>query len=265
MRDHEKIQLSFSGDVKQTFEFDNNQVSVDHNFALLHETLRKLKSGKNFGKSTVLWEGVSSDIVLAFLDSYKLTSNRIRLDVIREYIERQNQSGMFQDWSVSLRLTSSSTIKSSKKDKDKKNEVKHPLNGQPTFIADFSLIGESYKNSGVAFRDLKEGQNELATKGSSNAILDKASRIVDLDADVNTDEAKIKKLRKEKGTPLLVLMPLDPRVSSRLNHVNPLLGFGIIFPELENEAKFEYAARPPKNSNAEEVPQQSDDPADVIE
>ncbi len=263
MRDHEKIQLSFSGDVKQTFEFDNNQVSVDHNFNLLHETLKKLKLGKSLGKSTVLWENVSSDIILAFLDSYKLTSNRIRLDIIRDYIERQNQSGVFQNWSVSLRLTSSSTVKSSKKEKNTRKEVNHRLHGLPTFRTDLSSIDESFKNSGVAFRDLKEGQNELATKGSSNAILDKASRIVDLDADVNTDELEIKKLRKAKGTPLLVFMPLDPRVSSRLNHDTPLLGFGIIFPELENEVKFEYAARPPKNSDAEEEPQQSDDHDDV--
>src|SRR5690606_16218592 len=111
----------------------------------------------------------------------------------------------------------------------------------------------------------KEHVKELSTKGSSNAILDKASRIVDLDANVNTDEPTIKELRKSKGTPLLVLMPLDPRVSTRLNHSSPLLGFGIIFPELENEAKFEYAARPPKSSDAEEEPQQSDDLDDANE
>lgn len=263
MRDHEKIQLSFSGDVKQTFEFDNNDVSVDHNSGLLHETLRKLKNSKIQGKSTVLWEDISSDIILTFLDSYKLTSDRIRLDVIRDYIERQNQLGVFQNWSVALRLTSSSSVKSSKKDKNTKKDIKHPLHGQPTFRTDFSLIDGSFRNAGVAFRDLKEGVNELTTKGSSNAILDKASRIVDLDATVNTDEKEIKKQRKEKGTPLLVLMPLDPRVSSKLNHSAPILGFGIIFPELENEAKFEYAARPPKNSDAEEEPQQSDDPDDI--
>lgn len=252
MRDHEKIQLSFSGDVKQTFEFDNNQVSVDHNFRLLHETLRKLENGKIQGKSTVLWEDVSSDIIISFLDSYKLTSDRIRLDVVRDYIERQNQSGVFQNWSVAIRLTSSSTVKSSKKGE------KHALHNSPTFITDLSLIDNALQKVGVAFRDLKEGVKELSTKGSSNAILDKASRIVDLDAEVDTDEKEIKKQRKEKGTPLLVLMPLDPRVSTKLNHETPLLGFGIIFPELENEAKFEYAARPVQ-TEFEEILQEDDD------
>ncbi len=258
MRDHEKIQLSFSGEVKQTFEFDNSQVSVDHNFNLLHETLRKLKNGKIQGKSTVLWEDISSDIVLTFLDSYKLTSNRIRLDVIREYIASQNHSGVFRKWSVAIRLTSSSTVKSSKKGE------KHPLHNSPTFTTDLSFIDNTFQKAGVAFRDLKEGAKELSTKGSSNAILDKASRIVDLNANVNTDEPTIKELRKAKGTPLLVLMPLDPRVSTKLNNSTPLLGIGIIFPELENEAKFEYAARPVR-PDFEENNQESDDPDDINE
>lgn len=253
MRDHEKIQLSYSGEVKQTYEFDNNQKSVIANFSLLRETLKKLKNGKWKGKSTVLWENISSDIIMDFLDSYKLTSDRIRLDVIRDYIEKQNHSGIFNKWSVAIRLTSSKIVMSSKKGE------KHPLNGSPTFIADLSFVDESLKNAGVPFRDLVDGVAELATRGSSNAILDKTSRIIDLDADIHTKEEDIKKIRKKKGTPLLVLMPLDPRVSQKLHHDTPLVGFGIIFPELENEVKFEYAARPLK-SEFEENPQESDDP-----
>jgi hypothetical protein len=252
MRDHEKIQLSFSGDVKQTFEFDNNQVSVDSNFKLLHETLRKLKAGEIQSKSTVLWKDVNSDIILEFLDSYKLTSDKIRLDLIRDYIARQNQSGIFRNWSVAVKLTSSSTVRSLKK------EGKHPLHDHPTFFTDLSFVDSKLKKAGVAFRDLREDIKELSTKGSSNAILDKASRIVDLDVGIGTDEKEIKKQRKEKGTPLLVLMPLDPRVSKKLRHDTPLLGFGIIFPELENESKFEYAARPLQNQ-FEVIPQEDDD------
>ena len=137
MRDHEKIQLSFSGEVKQTFEFDNNQESVARNFSLFHETLKKLKNGNIDGKSTVLWENISSDVIISFLDSYKLTSDKIRLDVIRDYIESQNKSDFFKYWSVAVRLTSSNTVKSSKKGQ------KHPLNGSYTFTTDFSFIDES--------------------------------------------------------------------------------------------------------------------------
>lgn len=258
MKDHEKIQLSFSGEVKQTYEFDNNQESVDWNFKILRNTLQKL-SGGDEKRSSVLWEDVSSEVVLTFLESYRLTSNRMRTDVIRDYIEKQNQAGLFNNWSIALRLTSSTTVKSTKKGE------KHPLNGSPTVVTSFLFADSSINEAGVAFRNLSDGVNELATKGSSNAILDKASRIQDLQASTATGEEEIKSLRKKKGSPLLVLMPLDPRVSSKLRHDVPIVGFGIIFPELDNEAKFEYAARPPKNSDAENKLQESDDPEDKDE
>lgn len=255
MRDHEKIQLSFSGEVKQTFEFDNSQASVDWNYKLFEETLKKLKKGEIRGKSSVLWRNVDSELVLSFLESYKLTSNRIRLDVIKEYIELQNQSKHFENWSVALRLTSRSTVQSTQKGN------KHPLNDSPTYMIDLDFVDPSLKNAGVAFRDLNEGPSELFTKGSSNAILDKTSRIVDLDVNVNTNEPRIKEIRKQKGTPLLVLMPIDPRVAKGLNHETPLVGFGIIFPEIDNEAKFEYAARP-LQADFEESSQEDDDTQD---
>ena len=98
----------------------------------------------------------------------------------------------------------------------------------------------------------------LVTKGSSNAILDKESRIIDLDANAKTSESEIKAKRKEKRNPLLVLLPLDPRVSSKLDTNTPIVGFGIVFPELENEQKYEYAARP-LIDDFENSPQQSDE------
>ena len=246
MREHEKIQLSFSGETKQTFEFDNNQESVDWNFNLLESILKRLKNSK-IERSYVLWENIESEIILNFLDSYKLKSNRIRIDVIRDYIKKQNRNGEFKHWSVALRLSSSGIIKS-------KN---HHLDGSPTLCKTFELADDSVTDAGIAFRNLKEGFTELVTQGKSNAILDKASRIVDLEATIKTSEKDLKALRKEKGNPLLILMPLDPRVSQKLKPDIPLLGFGIIFPELENEAKFEYAARP--MLDFEEVLQEDDD------
>ena len=52
-------------------------------------------------------------------------------------------------------------------------------------------------------------------------------------------------------------MPIDPRISDKLNPTTPITGFGVIFPEFEDEEKFEYAARP-LNDFDEEV-QQDDD------
>lgn len=258
MKEHDKIQLSFSGEVKQTFEFDNIQESVNSNFKLLVDTLHKLGPAQEVNQSASLWGNIDSEVVITFLDNYKLYSDRIRLDVIRDYIDKQNQSGLFKNWSVAVRLSSNKVVRSTKKGK------KHILDGKPVVSIDLSFIDELLTTAGVPFRDLEERGKELVTRGSSNAILDKASRIIDLSASTSTSEEEIKKMRKEKGTPLLILMPLDPRVSSRLSDNVPITGFGIVFPELDNEAKFEYAARPQK-SDYEETLQESDDPDDKYE
>ena len=59
-------------------------------------------------------------------------------------------------------------------------------------------------------------------------------------------------------------MPLDPRVSDSLDDTTPIVGFGILFPKLNNEETYEYAARPVLDNFEEEV-QTSDDPADEDE
>jgi hypothetical protein len=99
-------------------------------------------------------------------------------------------------------------------------------------------------------------------KEGKNAILDKSARIVDLGLKTSDEEEKIKQKRKELGTPLLVIMPLDPRISSALNENVPLIGYGIQFPELDGEVRYEYAARPVR-PDFDEAPQESDDPEDV--
>lgn len=250
MRDHEKIQLGYSGETKQTYVFDNDQTTVNINFQLLKNTLRRLNGGiKNETKGKVMsivWQNISSEIAIEFLASYKNRSNFLSTDVMKDYIITQNKSDKLKKWSVALVLNTSDTIRT----KNKKME------GLPSLKISLELADGSMVTSGIPFRNLT-GINELAVPDSKNAILDKASRILDLDATIKTAEKDIKELRKQSKTPLLILMPIDPRISDKLNHTSPITGFGIIFPEFEDEEKFEYAARP-FNDFDEEV-QQDDD------
>lgn len=251
MRDHEKIQLGYSGETKQTYVFDNDQNTVNLNFELLRNTVKRLKGGiKNETKEkirSIVWKNISSEIVKDFLASYQNRSNYLRTDVMREYIGTQNRSGKLKNWSVALVLTTSDKVRTPKNEK---------MNELPTLNVSFELADGSQVSSGVPFRNL-EGSMELAVRDSKNAILDKSSRILDLDISTSTKEDKIKELRKKSKTPLLVLMPIDPRISDKLNTATPVTGFGVIFPEFEDEEKFEYAARP-LNDFDEEV-QQDDD------
>src|SRR5690606_18273523 len=93
-------------------------------------------------------------------------------------------------------------------------------------------------------RNLENGLTELSVKGNKNAILDKRARMIDLPFTSEPDEQEIKDKRNSEGRPLLVIMPLDPRVSPELDEDIPLIGFGLIFPEFKGEETYEYAARP---------------------
>lgn len=254
MRDHEKIQLGYSGETKQTYVFDNDQSTVNSNFELLKNTVRRLNGGiKNLTKEkvrSIVWKNVSSEIVKDFLASYQNRSNYLRTDVMRDYIIAQNKSEKLKNWSVALVLTTSGKVRSPKNEK---------MNDLATFNITFELADGSQVSSGVPFRNL-EGLKELAVRDSKNAILDKSSRILDLNIPTSTNEDEIKNLRKRSKTPLLVLMPIDPRISETLMPISPITGFGVIFPEFEDEEKFEYAARP-LNGLDEEV-QQDDDVED---
>ena len=256
MKEHEKIQLSFSGETKQTYEFDIDQDIIKSNYTALKNTLQKLKGGDiksvKSKVSSVLWENVKSETIIDFLSSYRVKSDKIGLDVLRIYIEEQNKSEIFKNWSVGLILNTSSTVRS-----------KTDFEGEPTLIKSFEFSDYILEEVGIASRNLnvQVGGSVLQTRGSSNAILDKASRIIDLEANVDTKEPQIKKLRADSQIPLLVLMPLDPRVSDKLDEAIPLVGFGIVFPELDHEEKFEYAARP-QTEEFEESPQEDDDIAE---
>lgn len=73
-------------------------------------------------------------------------------------------------------------------------------------------------------------------------------------------EKEIKRIRSESGKSLLVIYPLDWREEKGLVEGIPLIGWGIVFPEIENEIKVEFAARPIVNG-AEES--QDDDDTDI--
>ena len=81
--------------------------------------------------------------------------------------------------------------------------------------------------------------------------------MIDLDLPSDSSEQKIKNKRNEKEQPLLVIMPLDPRVSPDLNQSRPLIGFGLIFPDFDGEESYEYAARPMQQDFEDDV--QDDD------
>lgn len=248
MRDHERVQVSFSGKTVQTYSFEKSQQIVNSNYQAFTNLLRGLKNAEiqesATGVNGLLWKKVDSEMVSDFLSSYR--SGYLRSEIIRAYIERQNKSNKLVNWSVAVILNSGKSI-----------TTKGPLGGQPVSLQTFTWDGGNIKG-GLPARNFESSIKELRVKGNKNAILDKRARMVDLQLPSEPSEEDIKLERNSLAIPLLVLMPLDPRISPDLDENTPLVGFGVIFPEFDGEETYEYAARP-LQKEFEDIPQEDDD------
>src|SRR5690606_19503541 len=187
---------------------------------------------------------VNANIVSDFIASYR--SGYIRGDILRAYIEKQNQNGKLTEWSVAVILNTGKTI-----------TTKGDLSGKPVKSHTFTW-SDGNITGGLPARNLQNGLTELSVKGNKNAILDKRARMIDLEFKSEPTEQDIKDKRNSEGKPLLVILPLDPRVTPDLDENLPLIGFGLIFPEFDGEETYEYAARP-QQTEFEEILQEDDD------
>ena len=159
---------------------------------------------------------------------------------MKSYIEKQNDQGILENWSVAVWVNSRN---------DNKLKLKWSLGEFEAGLPTRSFVGKETP--------------QLSVKGNKNAILGKEHRMVDLGFGIGKkpSEDEIKEIRKDLQQPLLVLLPIDSSEYGDIDEGLPIIGLGIIFPIIDSEKKFEYAARP-LNTDFEEEPQKSDDTAD---
>jgi len=239
MREHEKIQVGFSGKLIQTFGFNKSEISANYNdFKYLISRLSKpeLKENRRGDVNFLLWKDINSNLVIDFISTYRNSYHRF--DIIKSYIEKQNEDGLLDKWSIAVSLNTS------------------PKKSTKLYWSDGHI------DVGMSDRNLSDTGREIIVPLKKNAILFKEHKIVDLNTnDKSLTEKKIKEYRKKYGKPLLVFIPINPEKYKGVSDDEPIIGFGLMFPIIETEKKFEYAARP-LNPDFEEEVQQSDDKAD---
>ncbi|NKI26638.1 Z1 domain-containing protein [Arenibacter sp. 6A1] len=239
MREHEKIEVGFSGKLIQTYSFKKRDIEanyMDFKYFISRLNTPELKKNLSNSLSSILWKDVNSSIVLDFLSTYR--NDYHRLDIIKSYIEKQNENGILNQWSVAISLNTKAN----------------------------NLLEFEWKTGkeigGLSKRKLKDQTLELIVGGGKNAILFKEHKLIDLEfKEEPKTENEIKDLRKKSGKPLLIIIPIDPEGFKNEESDAPIIGFGLMFPIIDSEQKYEYAARPIK-PEFEESPQESDDPSD---
>lgn len=240
MREHEKIQVGFSGKLIQTYAFKKSHIDSNYtDFKYLMSRLSdpELKTNNSGAVNALLWKDIESSVITDFISTYR--NDYARFDVIKSYIEKQNQDGLLNKWSVAVSINTKA---------NKSGPIEWNNGSIPAGYSGRKLVGDQTQ--------------ELIVGGGKNAILFKEHKIVDLNYAIEPkNEDEIKQLRKDYGNPLLVIVPIDPTRFTNINPDVPIIGFGLIFPIIDSEKKYEYAARP-LNPEFEDEPQQSDDKAE---
>jgi hypothetical protein len=227
MREHERIQVGFSGKIKQTYQLTKNHDVIKNNFKSFEGLLQRmenptLRRTKKVNKiNGIIWEDISSELITDFISGFNSDLPDIRPEILTSYINKQNDNGALQNWTVAVILSSES--KQLFKFKCKEEIIEGGLperNSVPPNCKDYFTLPK-------------------------NNILDRKDRRLDLNIDnPNPKEKEIKEERARTGKSLLVIYPLDWGEGNGLLEGVPLIGWGIVFPEIENEEKVEFAARP---------------------
>jgi len=252
MKGHETLELSYSGRLKQTYEFSDKTDDVIRNFHALEKLIARLQEPilrpNATNPSSLLWRGVESSHILDFLAAYN-GLNFFSSESMRGYVLQQNGSGLLTHWNVAVILNT-------------KGQHYPPIDFRDVHRHIFRWSGGSV-SGGLPARSFQLKGDVYKVKDGKNAILDKRARMIDLnfvDTGVIITESDLRAERKRQGVPLLVILPMDPRVLDA-RQTAPVVGVGVQFPEMDGEVAYEYAVRPMEGM--EEEVQESDDPADL--
>ncbi len=250
MKGHEKLQLSFAGSLRQTYEFSDMTDDVQANYVAFKSLLAKLSEPTSISANSILWRGIDARYITDLLSAY----NGLQFfpsETMQGYILKQNSAGLLKSWNVAVILNS---LKRHANNERFQNVEQHEFKWSCG-----SALG------GLPARGLKkqEGEEILEVHGGKNAILDKRARTIDLVLPrplSEVGEPEIAAIRAANGEPLLVILPIHSRISDE-KHTAPFIGVGVQFPNFDGEVAYEYAVRP--MAGMEEEVQESDDPADL--
>ncbi|MDA3928519.1 MAG: Z1 domain-containing protein [Prolixibacteraceae bacterium] len=226
MREHERIQVGFSGKIKQTYQLIKNKDVIINNFKAFERLLQRMdnpilrKTKKTKKLNGIIWENVSPELIIDFISGFNSDLPDIQPEILSNYINKQNNKGVLQDWTVAVILSSDSNV---------------PF----TFNCKDEIIKGLLPNR----TNTTKLDSQYFTVSKHN-ITDKKDRFLDLKIDSdNPSKDEVHDKRKELAKSLLLIYPLWSE-QIKLTKENPLVGWGIVFPEIENEEKVEFAARP---------------------
>ncbi|HXM51575.1 MAG TPA: Z1 domain-containing protein [Pyrinomonadaceae bacterium] len=104
------VEQSYSAQVVQTVRFpfrrpDYLNTLLDENLQTARRFLQSLGSPRKWARTGPVWQEITAEAVLEFLQTYRVDpeSRNISLPLLSAYIERQNELGELQNWTVAVK------------------------------------------------------------------------------------------------------------------------------------------------------------------
>jgi hypothetical protein len=247
----EIMQLSYSGDLIQTYKLRVNDSVFQKNLDATQRLLRDLgkptgASNRRLAHQKLVWRGINnSNSIIQFITTYSIGREVQDLSKVVDYISAQTAHGNLINWTVALANSSDPDAQSYPFEIDGESTLvglsdrtsysesaEEYLIGKAMIISpDHEMIDLTDSEVQVAFEETKSDWIKWGKKQTPKL----------------PSGFRIKATRKETDA-LLLIYPLTfcPKFKKfnekriRIADV-PIMGFAISFPEIENDEKVEYA------------------------
>ena len=255
---HQLMQLSYSGELEQAYQFNIDGNTFSKNFEAVNELLSSL--GKTVSQlpntennmQKYVWQGDNNHgLITSFLQKYKINEAVIDTNKIVDYINAQVKNHNLTNWTVVL--INNSTL----------NADKFRFAGVPEEVGLTKRTNVSDDDSTYEIRNynITDHRHELIDLSKNDIIAALNATKADYDFEDKDKKEKrnypdipsrkrIKWIRKDTNG-LLFIYPMNPKVetketdntkvTSKIISEKPIIGIAISFPELENDEKVEYA------------------------
>lgn len=231
MRYAQKIEVSWSGRLIETYQLNKNKESINANLVVTEKLLKHLNNySYEYKGAHRLWRNISVETILEFLSEFRLPSSlkKVDLTMIREFIEDLCDYGELTNWSVALMS----------KTNDKNGDFEYYLGDFKinTFIRRAS--SDSNENTYLLRKNHILGGPDEEFIDLDETLLEKALEVsVKRDDKWNKSYPKAKIVRQEfrkPSNPLLMIYPLNPYHAYFAYETGernkPFISFAIAFP-----------------------------------
>lgn len=254
---HQIMQLSYSGELEQTYQFKVDTDIFKKNFQAVTDLISDLGMpitklpNSNNELQKFIWQGENNhNLITSFLLKYKIGEAVIDTSKIVDYINAQTKNGNLINWTVALINNSTP-----------KNKFQFTGISEEVGLTNRTNISTDETTYEVAKYNITDHRHELIdlSQGEINEALNETKRDYDLEDKDKSEKRnypdipsrkRIKWIRKDKNA-LLFIYPLNHNVETKNPNTKevilkiisekPVIGIAVSFPEIENDEKVEYA------------------------